>query len=128
MKDVRTFTDAAWSNGLDSPWDFVGNPYDDTGNNDYWDIDPSINDGYPYLTWQDLPIPPAPINVTIIIAGDDVELNWDDMGVSSYNIYRSIDPYTENWGDAYDSSAVNSYTDIDGAVGTKYFYYVTACD
>jgi len=34
---------------LDEPWDFVNNPFDDTGNEDYWDIDDSINNGYPYF-------------------------------------------------------------------------------
>ncbi|MDT7887044.1 MAG: GLUG motif-containing protein [Thermoproteota archaeon] len=50
MKNVRTYTDMAWSKGLIYPWDFVGNPYDDKGIEDIWDIDPNINDGYPYLT------------------------------------------------------------------------------
>jgi transcription termination factor NusB len=57
MKNVRTYTDLKWSKGLESPWDFVGNPYDDKGNEDIWDINPNINDGYPYLTA--IP-PPAP--------------------------------------------------------------------
>jgi hypothetical protein len=50
MKNIRTYTDVAWSKGLIYPWDFVGNPYDDKGIEDIWDIDPNINDGYPYLT------------------------------------------------------------------------------
>jgi hypothetical protein len=50
MKNVRTYTDVGWSKGLESPWDFVGNPYDDKGNEDIWNIDSNINDGYPYLT------------------------------------------------------------------------------
>jgi len=49
MKNVRTYTDVAWSEGLSSAWDFVGNPYDDAGNEDIWDIDPDVNDGYPFL-------------------------------------------------------------------------------
>ena len=48
MHDVATYTSLA-TVGLDAPWDFVGDPYDDTGVNDYWAIDPTINDGYPYL-------------------------------------------------------------------------------
>ena len=48
MLDVATYTDLS-TVGLDMPWDFVGNPFDDTGNEDYWDIDGSINNGYPYL-------------------------------------------------------------------------------
>jgi hypothetical protein len=34
MKNVRTYTDVAWSEGLNSAWDFAGNPYDDAGNED----------------------------------------------------------------------------------------------
>lgn len=46
MKDVETYT----SNNQFFTWDFVGNPFEDDQDNDYWDIDPAINDGYPYLT------------------------------------------------------------------------------
>jgi hypothetical protein len=49
MKNVRTYTDVAWSEGLSSAWDFVGNPYGDAGNGDIWGIDPDVNDGYPFL-------------------------------------------------------------------------------
>jgi len=48
MQDVATYTSLE-TVGLEEPWDFVGNPFDDTGNEDYWDIDPVINDGYPYF-------------------------------------------------------------------------------
>ena len=70
----------------------------------------------------------APANVIITIVDNNIELTWDDMGAVSYNIYRSTDPYAGDWGDAFDSSAVNSYTDVGAASGTKYFYYVTASD
>ena len=48
MKDVATFTDSD-TDGLDDPWDFVGNPNDDEGEENIWNIGGSINDGYPYL-------------------------------------------------------------------------------
>ncbi len=51
MKDIVTYTDLS-TIGLYSPWDFLGNPFDDTGNEDYWDIDTGTNNGYPYLTQQ----------------------------------------------------------------------------
>ncbi|MCD4827842.1 MAG: PKD domain-containing protein [Candidatus Cloacimonetes bacterium] len=51
MQDVATFTDLL-TVGLSTAWDFIGNPNDDSGNNDYWDIIPYINDNYPFLTWQ----------------------------------------------------------------------------
>jgi hypothetical protein len=41
MKTLSTFTDAGW--------DFVGEAAN--GTEDIWDIDPMINDGYPYLYW-----------------------------------------------------------------------------
>jgi hypothetical protein len=50
MKNVRTYTDNTWSVGLSIPWDFVGNPYDNAGNEDIWGINPDVNDGYPFLT------------------------------------------------------------------------------
>jgi methylglyoxal synthase len=40
MKNVRTYTDLAWSGGLSSAWNFVG----------VWSINPDVNDGYPFLT------------------------------------------------------------------------------
>jgi len=49
MQDVATYTSLE-TVGLEEPWDFVGNPFDDIGNEDYWDIDDEINDGYPFLT------------------------------------------------------------------------------
>jgi hypothetical protein len=69
MKNVRTYTDVGWSEGLDSPWDFVGNPYDDKGNEDIWDIKPNINNGYPYLTTTPpIPLTPSPSPTTTITA------------------------------------------------------------
>jgi hypothetical protein len=52
MKDVATFTDTS-TVGLDSPWDFLGDPNDDTGSEDIWDIIDGIT--YPFLSWQDIP-------------------------------------------------------------------------
>ena len=53
MKDVATYTNLS-TFGLTSPWDFVNNPYNDTSNYDYWDIDSLaiINDGYPFLVYD----------------------------------------------------------------------------
>lgn len=48
MQDVATYTSLA-TVGLDSPWDFLNNPYDDIGNEDIWDINQFQNDGYPFL-------------------------------------------------------------------------------
>jgi hypothetical protein len=48
MKNLTTFTDTA-TVGLTTAWDFAQDPNDDTGNSDYWYIDATINDGYPFL-------------------------------------------------------------------------------
>ncbi|MFO7792579.1 MAG: GLUG motif-containing protein [Candidatus Saliniplasma sp.] len=55
MKDVATFTDLS-TVGLEEPWDFVGNPYDDEQNEYIWNVDDDevVNDGYPFLRWEDV--------------------------------------------------------------------------
>ena len=63
-----------------------------------------------------------------MIVGNDVILSWDDMSEATYNIYRSTDPYTEDWGLPIGNSDVNSYTDIGATLEDKYFYYVTSVD
>jgi len=49
MKDVATYTNLE-TEGLDFPWDFFGNPYDDTGSENIWHIGGSQNNGYPYIS------------------------------------------------------------------------------
>ena len=61
MKNVRTYTDNTWSEGLTEPWDFVGNPYQDNGTEDIWAI-ASINDGYPVLSGLSIPVLLSPEN------------------------------------------------------------------
>jgi hypothetical protein len=48
MKNIETFTDLL-TVGLTTAWDFLNNPNNDSANLDFWHIDPSINDGYPFL-------------------------------------------------------------------------------
>ncbi|MEM2874726.1 MAG: GLUG motif-containing protein, partial [Candidatus Hadarchaeales archaeon] len=64
MKNVRTYTDTSWSTGLDTPWDFIGNPYEDIENANIWKIGATKNDGYPILWWQNAP-PTAPTSLTL---------------------------------------------------------------
>ena len=49
MQDVATYTSLVTA-GLNEAWDFIGNPFDDIGNEDFWDISTGVNDGYPFLT------------------------------------------------------------------------------
>jgi GLUG motif-containing protein len=67
MRKITTFTDIS-TIGLDSPWDFIGDPFDDSGYYDYWDIDSDINNGYPFLLQPDVDsdnneIPSVPISI-----------------------------------------------------------------
>jgi len=52
MQELSTYTSME-STGLDNPWDFVGTPFDDINNDDFWAINTELNDGYPYLSWQE---------------------------------------------------------------------------
>ncbi len=64
MKDVATYTDTD-TEGLENPWDFVGNPNDDQGDEEIWDIDPGINEGYPFLVEDE----PEEYTLTITVVG-----------------------------------------------------------
>ena len=46
MQNIATYTSLE-TNGLDQAWDFIGNPFDDTNNEDYWSIEEGVNSGYP---------------------------------------------------------------------------------
>jgi hypothetical protein len=48
MQDDATFTDTS-TMGLTAAWDFVGDPHDDTGTKNIWDIHASLNGGYPRI-------------------------------------------------------------------------------
>ena len=124
LNNINTFTYLN-TDGLDDPWDFVGNPNDDAQNNDYWNIDSTKDNGYPFLSWQTFP-PDIPTNVIISVYGNDIKLVWDNMGATSYSIYRSNVSNPTNWSNAIGSSNVNSYTDTNAATGTKYFYHITS--
>lgn len=80
MKTLATFTDQTTA-GLTTAWDFETNPNDDVADDDYWDMDLSgtINNGYPYLYWQDggdvsLPVELAYFNA--VVENNAVSLQW----------------------------------------------------
>ncbi|MCF7805122.1 MAG: T9SS type A sorting domain-containing protein [Candidatus Marinimicrobia bacterium] len=80
MKTLATFTDVSTA-GLDTAWDFETNPNDDMGNNDYWDIDnsQSINNGYPFLSWEngeDVSLPVELASFTGEYAKGSMQLTW----------------------------------------------------
>ncbi|MBC8386028.1 MAG: T9SS type A sorting domain-containing protein [Candidatus Cloacimonetes bacterium] len=118
MKNIRTFTDVAWSAGLDNPWDFITDPYDDTGTDDIWKMDGlRTNDGYPYLNGQEED-PPTPVELssfTAVYHDGTPTLNWTTQSESNnigWNVYRSESSSLE------DAFRVNSNL-INGA-GTSF--------
>jgi len=90
----------------------------------YNDSDP-YSDGSAIIGEIEIP-PPAPANVIISIVGDDVHLNWDDPGDVTWNIYRSADPYSMDWGAPIGDSGDNLFIDVGAALGGEYYYYITA--
>jgi len=66
MKHLMTYTSET-TGGLERPWDFVGDPNDDDGDEDTWDMDGDgiVNDGYPYLTGNLLQV-----NISVTGEGD----------------------------------------------------------
>ncbi len=52
MREIATYTSLE-TEGLDEPWDFIGDPNDDTGLDDVWRIHETLNDGLPCFTWQE---------------------------------------------------------------------------
>ncbi len=51
MKSLEAYTKTGTA-GLDWPWDFVDNPYDDTNNEDIYNMDGVHNEGYPFHAWK----------------------------------------------------------------------------
>ncbi len=118
MKTESTFTDE-W-------WDFVGESTN--GEDDLWNIDLSINDGYPHLTafFESTPLS-APQNLTISFSNSEVMLSWNSVtGASSYKIYSSATPngnFEENLSGLFDSESWTASIPTESA---KIFYRVTA--
>lgn len=124
MQNVATYTSLS-TIGLTNPWDFVGDPNDDAGVNDYWNIHTSLNGGYPYLNWEyRLPVE-APANLALSIVGTDVIITWDPVtDAAGYLVYSSEDPYGVF---TLNGSGVFAGEQWTGSFeGTKMFYYVTA--
>jgi hypothetical protein len=83
MKTKSTFTGAGW--------DFVGESTN--GNNDYWDIDGSKNDGYPILYSSVVPTPVELISFTANLTEKEVLLNWQtatEVNNYGFEIERQI--------------------------------------
>lgn len=102
MKDVATYTVIS-TEGLEEPWDFVADPYDDESDEDIWDIDLDgiINDGYPFLAWEDEQ-GEYRLNIyvegqgSVVIKGREVGDGWAGELEEGENVELSALPY-ESW-------------------------------
>jgi hypothetical protein len=84
LKNVATFTDNV-TNALGAAWDFVGNPYNDTANEDVWNINPLINQGYPYLADQ------YPAEPTTTVTNSPASLTTNtSAGTTKANLHRDV--------------------------------------
>jgi len=144
MKNLATFTDET-TVGLATAWDFETNPNDDDANNNYWDIDgtSTINNGYPYLSWEDGEDVSLPVELTSFTAtaGDGkVTLKWvteSEIENLGFNMYRSLNSnrqYTiinnQLIQGAGNSSSRHEYEYVDRDVtnGIKYWYKLEDVD
>ncbi len=142
MKTLATFTDIT-TTGLTTAWDFETNPNDDTADDDIWDIDLSgtINNGYPYLAWQDGGERSLPVELssfTAVMEHNSVLLQWqtesetDNLGFilerkeASAKAWSVIADYrkTADLQGKDNSSSISqySYTDKNITTGSSYEY------
>ena len=86
MQSIYTYTNYTYND--DYWWDFVGNEYNDTGNEDIWDMDQNgtENDGYPIFSWEEgadeLVYPPAAIDLP-----EQFSLSEDQTRTYSFSYY-----------------------------------------
>jgi len=83
MQTKSTFTDASW--------DFVGESTN--GDNDYWDIDGSTNNGYPILYSVSSATPVELISFTSKKIGNTILLNWEtatEVNNYGFEMQRSV--------------------------------------
>ena len=96
MKNIDTYTDET-TVGLVAAWDFETDPNDDEGSSDFWDMDNSgtINNGYPFLSWQNGGEVALPINLSYFDAvyrNNAVTVTWrteSETNNSHFLVYRN---------------------------------------
>jgi hypothetical protein len=75
MRDLATYTNTQ-TEGLDSPWDFVFNPFDDEADEDIWYLDEDTNNGFPYL-----------VNNTMVDADNE------ELQITNYELRNFPNPF-----------------------------------
>ncbi|MEA3392641.1 MAG: T9SS type A sorting domain-containing protein, partial [Candidatus Marinimicrobia bacterium] len=136
MKTLATFTSTATS-GLTTAWDFETNPNDDAANNDYWDLDETetINNGYPFLSWQNGGETALPIELSSFTAettNGQVVLSWQtdsETNNAAFLIYRNDEVIGRIDGAGTTSEPqLYSYVDAEVVPGVTYTYVLADVD
>ncbi len=109
MKSINTYTDLS-NDFLSTPFDFVDNPFDDTLDGDIWNIDPAINNGYPYLVNN------PPLTVTEV--SEDHE--FDGVGFSIPEVLE----ISGNYPNPFNPATTIKYSLVDPAQVTVEIYNV----
>ncbi len=81
------------------------------------------NAGYPYLAWQEVPVPDAVQNLEISASSGQFTLQWQAVdGVSLYKVYASENPYAplNQW--SYIGQSAGTSMVVSG--GDKRFFFV----
>ncbi|MCF8267746.1 MAG: T9SS type A sorting domain-containing protein [Ignavibacteriales bacterium] len=102
MQNISTFTDET-TIGLTVAWDFETNPNDDNANDNYWDMDPMgiVNNGYPFLSWENGGEVALPVELTSFVAktaNNSVVLIWQTTTeVDNYGFLIQRKTQITNW-------------------------------
>ncbi len=71
--------------------------------------------------------PRTPIELSITVAGDNLEISWEEIpGADQYHIFKSDAPFSGFSQIA--TSSVSQFTDTDVDLTQKYFYYIVVED
>ncbi|MDP3113457.1 MAG: hypothetical protein Q8M98_01650 [Candidatus Cloacimonadaceae bacterium] len=69
----------------------------------------------------------TPQNVQISFQNGNIVLTWNAVtNAQSYHIFRSADPYAEDWGLPYATTSLLTYTDTGIGGSNRFFYKITA--
>jgi len=72
-------------------------------------------------------VPPAPTNLQAAAGDTKITLTWNaSAGATSYNIYRSLQSASYNFGSPLANTSQTTYVDMGLTNGTEYFYVVKA--
>ena len=104
---------------------YLGYPQDNALHPNDFGYQQIANSIYGWIKYQISQWMTEPKNITISYNEFSVNLSWEpSSGVYSYNIYRSIDPYTKF--DKVGSTFETSFSDNNIFDSDKYFYKVTS--